>query len=145
MARSCKTKPSVPKPAAAGPGAPPPLPRRVRIHGQWFRVRLARNLQSTREDGTWGDSESLERLIRVSNKASPLTEERWRVLWHEFVHMVLAQAGVSELLGTKTEEAIVLALEHVWEDVLRLARARDRRQAGPAGGDKQKATPPVTE
>lgn len=122
--------------------APPPLPRRVRIQGRWFKVRLARNLQRTREDGDWGGSHSIEQLICVSNKASPLTEERWQILWHEFCHMVLAQAGVSELLGTKTEEAIVLAFEHVWEDVRRLVRLRDSRQPGNPTIENKKTTTP---
>jgi len=122
-------------------GTPPPLPRRVRIHGRWFKVGIARGLQKTREDGDWGDSNTLDRTIRVSNKASPLNEERWHILWHEFVHMILAQSGVSELLGDKTEEAIVLAMEHAWEDILRLARIRLQRAPVNPNSNQKSHTP----
>lgn len=127
---------------AGQPKKLPELPRRVKIQGRWYKVRVARNLQKTREDGDWGDSNALSRLIRVSNKAQ--LEERWRILWHEFVHMVLAQGGVSELLGTKTEEAVVLALEHAWEDVLALAASMSRPRV-PNIPKSKKVTPPEGE
>lgn len=94
------------------------LPRTTVIRGTPFAVKVARNLQTTREDGHFGESNPMDKEIRISNKLS--ATERWQVLWHEVVHMLLAQAGLTEHVNIKTEEAIVLAVEHAWPDICRL-------------------------
>jgi hypothetical protein len=101
---------------------PANLPKTVTITGAKFTVTLDPLDRKSREaeEGDWGESHSLTQTIKISSFLEP--EERSRVLWHEFVHMVLARAGLDEMLGPKLEESVVLALEHAWDDVQQLVK-----------------------
>lgn len=102
----------------------PRLPRRHKVRGVEYKIAVARSLHEHGE-GTLGYSNSLERIMKVWAKASPA--ERWQILWHELAHQILAQAGIDEILGRKTEEAVVLAFEHAWDDVREFCRKADGR------------------
>lgn len=61
-------------------------------------------------DGDEGHAHWQKREIVIS-KEYPL-EQRLRTYKHEVFHMVLGLSGVSELLTTEQEEAVVVALEN---------------------------------
>lgn len=62
------------------------------------------------EDGTecWGLYDSSERLITLDG-AQPLAH-RWRVLFHELVHVWLVDAGLDNGIETRLHEAIADAV-----------------------------------
>ena len=82
------------------------LPKRLTIMGHAIEIKQV----ATLPDEDHGRCDPLAKTISIS-KQYPI-EQRWLTLYHEAAHMVLALTGLSELLTTELEEAIVLALEH---------------------------------
>lgn len=119
------------------------LPKSVMISGRRFRIELSDELQG--EDGEnpetnhWGDSNTVHRRIRVASAAP--SDQHAQILWHEFVHMVWGVAGTSEVIDEKTEEALVLALEHAWPDVVKLVNSIKRAKSNKKKGRPEGATP----
>lgn len=119
------------------------IPKEIPITGAIFRVEESPDLQSDEDfanaDGDFGSSCTVSQQINISDKIQD-EDIKVQVLWHEFVHMVLARAGLDHLLGSKREEAVVLALEHAWDDVVALVKAtkaaskqRNRKRGRPSG------------
>jgi hypothetical protein len=58
--------------------------------------------------GAWGYWEPEGRTISVQAKLTIL--DQWHTLFHEAIHMALADADVSDDLGTKREEVVCRSL-----------------------------------
>jgi hypothetical protein len=119
------------------------IPKEITITGAVFEVSRPEHLQTAEDfakgDGDFGFSDASSQMIGVSDKIQN-EDLAVQVLWHEFVHMVLARAGLDYLLGDKKEEAVVLAMEYAWDDVVALVKAtkaaskqRNRKRGPPSG------------
>jgi len=82
-------------------------PKKVIILGREFEVKSPTKVG---DDDHYGDCDGAERVIRV--RASLKGESFEDVLLHETIHGVLYTAGISEMLGDRLEEALVVALEN---------------------------------
>jgi vacuolar-type H+-ATPase catalytic subunit A/Vma1 len=61
--------------------------------------------------------------IRIHQRFSG-TDYAWLVLFHEMCHAALAVSGATAHFGGKTEEAVVLATEAVWQALVAVASER---------------------
>lgn len=87
-------------------------PKAVSVMGIPYRIEYAPELRDDKGEELFADTDGPGRLIRVSNKQNDTADKFEGTLFHELVHAVFHVTGISEILGDKKEEAVVLALEH---------------------------------
>lgn len=84
-----------------------PLPKNITVGGITFKIKQVKQVDS---EDSQAEFCGADRIIRIKRGLSD--ELRESVLWHELIHAALYTAGVSQLLASKLEESIVLAIEH---------------------------------
>lgn len=85
----------------------PPLPRRLKGAGGPITVRLVKRVRVEGES-CWGSWEPSTRTVRLE-KGAPI-EHQWRTLHHEWMHAVLHDSGIQELLSEEGQEALCQAI-----------------------------------
>lgn len=83
------------------------LPDVIHVLGVPFTVEW--NAPISEED--YGETKIFARSIRIGQSCDS-SEKRASTLLHELIHAALGTAGHDEILGDKTEEALVVCLEH---------------------------------
>jgi len=63
-------------------------------------------------DHTYGDTDGHEKRIRISTVRNNTKNKLKTTLLHEITHAVLAESGLTQILGDATEEAVVCAIEN---------------------------------
>lgn len=91
------------------------LPTSLTIMGCQFAVYNA-----SLGGDTYGETEGIERTIKVDLAKHHSQEQVASTLFHEVIHAVLHVSGQSELLKGKQEEALVVALEHGLSPIITL-------------------------
>lgn len=82
-------------------------PLSVSIMGMDFQIRHPKKVDDGNAHGqTKGDEHQIELCADLKEDAFE------RVLLHETMHGILYVSGITEILDERTEEAVVLALEH---------------------------------
>lgn len=79
-------------------------------------------------DDSGGEWHQSDRRIVIDSKLP--AEKRRAVLFHELCHAALDLPGLSELLNSKAEEAIVIALENILLPAWDAAEAKQRKANG---------------
>ena len=82
----------------------------INILGVEFKI-IYMNLES---EGLFGDCNVGTRTIRIGSNHPPETQHS--TLWHECIHAAIGVAGLNNLLTTELEEALVICLEHAFND-----------------------------
>lgn len=98
-----------------------PLPTLIDAPGGPVRIRQVRTRIWFEKQQCNGLYDPERRLIRVS--AFLTLEHRWRVLYHELVHVALLDAGLDNGLDDRLHEAIC--------DAIATARVRERFHSKP--------------
>lgn len=82
------------------------LPKSLKIMGHTVHIRLRPRLEN--EDHGQADWQKKEILI---SQAYPESQQ-WLTLRHEVLHIILGLSGLSEVLTSEQEEAIVVCFEN---------------------------------
>jgi hypothetical protein len=81
----------------------------VNVLGRPYSIRYVDQID---EEGAWGECAELEAIIKLSKDATCTEDRMESTLLHETIHAILYVGGVSQLLDTKTNEAITTVLEN---------------------------------
>lgn len=82
----------------------PPLPKRLHGTGGPIKVKLVKRSQDEDGDDAWGTWEPSTRTIEIE-RGAPL-EHQYRTLYHEWMHSVLADAGIVNMLSGEAQEML---------------------------------------
>ena len=83
----------------------PSVPRSMHTALGEVRVRQVKKVDT---EDSLGEYDSVKRLITLKKGLDHV--QKHRTLWHEWVHVVLHDAGVDSLLKDKQEEAVCNAI-----------------------------------
>lgn len=74
--------------------------------GKKFKVIVA----PIKCENTYGETDGIEKLITLDSSTKK-KKHIWPTLYHEYLHAIFYCTGLSNLIGSELEEAIVVALE----------------------------------
>jgi hypothetical protein len=77
------------------------LPKELNLFGTTFRIIYDPGINSE-DDGTCGETDVVERTIRIHPDLSPAVEIE--TFYHELAHVVMDHMGISSLLSSDEEE-----------------------------------------
>ena len=93
----------------------PPLPKTLMLPGGEVAVQRMPSIIANGHE-CWGTWEEHERLITIETTAS--LRHQWKVLFHEWTHAVLDDAGLSNIMSDEMVEQLC--------DAFATARHRER-------------------
>ena len=94
----------------------PPIPSVIEAPGGPVRVSIVKSVPKLDGHECWGLYDSATRRIRLL-RSLPL-KQKWRILFHELVHVALIDSGLDNGIEDRLHEAIC--------DAVATARMRER-------------------
>jgi len=80
--------------------------------GARYKLHYFSNIKTGDGDNIFGDTDKNKKLIRIDLKYCKSDSMLTSTLLHEFIHAILGQTGLDNLLTDEVEEAIVVAIEN---------------------------------
>lgn len=94
------------------------MPKRLRIKGDWYSLRVKKEVSNERGELVHGTTCPDNRKIEIERKKYHL--EEMRVLFHEYHHALLKSCGLTEIIGDsgkvdkdRVEEAVCISCENM--------------------------------